>query len=162
MNGGRTKSRSIIVGVGNPYMKDDGFGIYVARELKKRDLGDGVLVLERQTLDISLLLLYKETSRLIIIDAIRAGKLPGMLTSFTATEHESPGLNVPLSHDMRLEDLIRLARRNKIRVSPTMVIGVEPADCSIGEGLTEAVKKAVPGAVDAVLKELQRPSRGEG
>ena len=151
--------RCIIVGVGNPYMKDDGIGIYIARELRKKDLGNDVVILERQILDISLLLLSKETSRLIIVDAIKAKRSPGTVTSFTVTGNGTPGLEVPLSHDMHLEDLIRLARKNKIRVCPTTVVGVEPADCSLGEGLTREVEKALPEAVEAIIEEMKSPSQ---
>lgn len=151
--------RCVVIGVGNPYMKDDGVGIHVARELKKRNLGKDVLILERQALDISLLLLFKDASRLIIADAVKAGRPPGTLISFAASGKGSPGLKVPLSHGMQLEDLIRLAKKNKITVCPTIVVGVEPADCSIGEGLTKAVEEAMPGVVGAVLRELRRPSQ---
>ena len=152
--------RYVVVGVGNPYMKDDGIGIAVVRELKKRDLGSNVLVLERQLLDISLLLLTETASRLIIVDAVRSGRLPGTLVRFEATGRRSPGLNVPLSHDIRLTDIISLARENRIALCPMVVIGVEPADCTIGEGMTKSVRESLATAVEAVTVELKKPHQG--
>ena len=162
MKGGSSRLLRIVVGVGNQYMGDDGVGIEVARELKKTNLGDEVLVLERQMLDISLLLLSENACKLIVVDAIKAGRPPGTIVRFTATDKGSPGLNVPLSHDMQLADLVRLARKNKIGLCPTVVIGVEPADCTIGEGMTDVVKDSLPAAVQAVLVELRRPRRRNG
>jgi hydrogenase maturation protease len=151
--------RCVVVGVGNQFMRDDGVGIAVASELKKRSLGDDVLILQRHMLDISVLLLAENASKLIVVDALKAGTAPGTVVRFTATRKGSPGLKVPLTHDMRLADLIALAKKSKISLCPTVVIGVEPADCTIGEGMTPMVREAVPAAVKAVLAELRKPRR---
>jgi hydrogenase maturation protease len=137
-------------------MRDDGVGIVIARELEKRNLGKDVLVLQRQMLDISLLLLSEDASRLIVVDAVRSGKRPGTLVRFRATGRGSPSLKVPLSHGMQVSDLVKLAKKNRISLCPISVVGVEPAVCTIGENLTKAVRDAVPAAVEAVLEELGR------
>jgi hydrogenase maturation protease len=146
---------SVVVGVGNPFMRDDGFGVVVARELEKLNLGKGVLVLQRQMLDVSLLLLSEDATRVVVVDAVKSGKRPGTLVRFRATASGPPILQVPLSHGMQVADLVKLARKNKIRLCPISVIGVEPADCTIGESMTKAVRDAVPAAVEAVLEELR-------
>jgi hydrogenase maturation protease len=146
----------LVIGVGNSYMEDDGIGIEIARELRKRDLGEGVLVLERQILDLSLLILSREASRLILVDALRSGRPPGTVTRFNATEQGSPMLQVPITHELRLYDLIEMARQSGILGCPITVVGVEPASCNLGRGLSRPVADALPVAVAEVVKELKR------
>lgn len=145
-----------VIGVGNPYMGDDGVGIEVARELRKRVLGEGVRVLERQILDLSLLNLSKEASRLILIDALKSGRPAGTVTRFSATEEGSPMLQVPVSHELMLYDLVEMARQSGILGCPITVVGVEPASCNLGEGLSQPVADALPAAVAEVVAELKR------
>ena len=49
------RKNCVVVCIGNPLMGDDGIGIEVARSLGKSSLGGNVLVLQRQTLDVSIL-----------------------------------------------------------------------------------------------------------
>lgn len=147
------------MGVGNPYMKDDGIGIEVAKELRKRNLGEGVEVIERQVPDLSVLL-QSESSYLILVDALKRGKPAGTMTKLRFGGRKSPVLPVPLSHELRLDDLIELARRSGISARPITVIGVEPADCGVGDGLTPAVARALPLVVSEVVRELKRIGAG--
>jgi len=135
-------------------MGDDGVGIEAARALRKLDLGDDVIVLERQTANLSLLNYSKEASKLIIVDAVKSGRPPGTVISFNATEDRSRLLRVPISHEFRLYDLVETAKQSGIPLCPIAVVGVEPANCSAGKGLSARVATALPLAVEQVLKEL--------
>jgi Ni,Fe-hydrogenase maturation factor len=47
-----------------------------------------------------------------------------------------------------------LASRSATLPCPVTIIGVEPLNCSPGEGLTEPVSAAINQAVDAVVRAL--------
>jgi len=145
---------SYVVGVGNPYGKDDGIGIHVARALRRLSLGDEVVVMERQMVDLSLLAESEGASRIIIIDAMKAGSTPGKVMRVSPTEDNTVLLGLPLSHEPRLYDLVEAAKQSGLRLCPMVVVGVEPEDCGPGEGLSRAVAEAMPLAVQAVLSEL--------
>lgn len=154
-SGGARKKECVVVGIGNPLMGDDGFGIEMARSLRELHLGRGVLVLERQTMDIAVLDYAKRASRLVIVDAVRSGRPPGSVVRFIVSGHRSLSLRVPLSHEQRLYDLLTLARKSGMRVPPTVVVGVEPADCTPGNGLSAEVKRALPRALEKARDEVE-------
>jgi len=146
----------IVMCIGNAYMHDDGLGIEVAKELRKSDLGEGVEVIERQLPDLSVLLRPEGALGIIIVDALKSGARPGTLTKLRVGEKGSPSLRVPLAHELGLDDLIEFAGRNAIPLCPITVIGVEPASCEVGEGLTNTVAEALPSVLSEVVEELRR------
>jgi len=166
--GGRAREAQrkecVVVGIGNPLMGDDGFGIEVAKALRKLDLGPRVLVLERQTMDISVLDSAKGASKLVIVDAVKSGRPPGSVVKFVAGAPRSPVLRVSLSHEQDLHDILALARETGMRLPATVVVGIEPADCTAGNGLSAEVAGALPHALEEVkyeVKEYARKGNGE-
>jgi hydrogenase maturation protease len=140
-------------------MGDDGVGIEVARSLRKLNLGGRVLVLERQILDISILEQAKEASKLIVVDAVKSGRPPGSVVKFNPGRHGSPILGAPLSHEQRLDNILALAKKSGMRQPPIVVVGVEPAHCTPGEGLSERVAKALPSVLEVIKAEVKEYAR---
>ncbi|MBE3050465.1 hydrogenase maturation protease, partial [Candidatus Bathyarchaeota archaeon] len=60
----------LVLGVGNPILSDDGVGIHVARELKKREM-PGVDVEELAASGLELLDVVRGYDKVVIIDAIQ-------------------------------------------------------------------------------------------
>ena len=149
------KKGCVVIAIGNPLMGDDSFGIEMAKALRKLHLGRRVLVLERQTLDISVLDSAKGALKLVIVDAVKSGRPPGNVVKFTAGRLRSPVLRVPLSHEQNLQDILALARKSGMRPPLTVVVGVEPADCTVGKGLSAVVKEALPRALKEIRDELK-------
>jgi len=152
---GVRRKECVVVGIGNPFMGDDGVGIEVARALRRLELGPGVLVLERQTMDISALGFAEGASKLVIVDAIKSGKPAGTVVKFTAGGAKSPLLRVPLAHELDLQDVLGLAKNGGMRLPPTVVVGVEPADCTAGNGLSAEVAAVLPRVLNDVRKEVK-------
>jgi hydrogenase maturation protease len=148
------EGKRVVIGLGNPYMKDDGVGLLAAEELRRRELGPGVLVYEYHSLELSLLWQFRGASKIIIVDALRSGGSPGTVSTYTITPREGPLLELPSLHALQLYDMFDLANQSGMLPCPLTIIGVEPSACDPGEGLTEAVSAAIPQAVDAVLQEL--------
>ncbi len=145
-------------------MGDDGVGVLIAKSLRKLDLGRQVVILERLAADISLLGYAKEASKLVIVDAIKSGNPPGTVTRFSTEDRGSPVPSIPLSHESGLGDIRALAKAGGVR-TPITVIGVEPADCSPGRGLSKPVADAVPLLLSNVEDEVKdyagRTGRGK-
>jgi len=149
------RKECVVVGIGNLLMGDDGFGIEVANTLRKLNLGRRILVLERQIMDISVLDSASGASKLVIVDAVKSGRPPGSVMKFMAGLPRSPVLRAPLSHEQDFHDLIALARKSGMRLPPTVVVGVEPADCTAGKGLSKEVEGALPRALEEVRNEVK-------
>jgi hydrogenase maturation protease len=148
------EGKLVVIGLGNPYMMDDGIGLQVAKELRHRDLGGGVLVFEYQTLELSLLWQFRGASKIIVVDALRSGGSPGTVSTYAIAPRDGPLLDLPSLHSLQLYDMFDLASLSATLPCPVTIIGVEPLNCSPGEGLTEPVSAAINQAVDAVVRAL--------
>ena len=135
-------------------MHDDAIGMEVAAELRKLSLGEKVVVYESQTMDLSLLMYFKEASKVVLVDALNAGEIPGTVSRFSITDPKNPLPNLPSLHEMQLYEIVDLASQTGVLRCPIVIVGIEPKDCTPGEGLSTEVKEALPKAINAVLKEL--------
>jgi formate dehydrogenase subunit gamma len=148
--------KTVVLGLGNRYLRDDGVGIAVAKELQRRNLGEGVLVRAHQTFDLWLLSEYSGASQLIIIDAVRSGSSPGTVSEYEVEPRPGPLDSLPGLHSLELHDLIDFASRTGLLSCPLAVIGVEPKDCSPGEGLSVEVGRSVPAVVALVVNKFEQ------
>lgn len=69
---------TIVLGLGNPLMGDDGVGLAALEELRERHaFGDGVRLEDGGVLGLSLLPVVEEATALRVLDAVRFGGPPG-------------------------------------------------------------------------------------
>jgi hydrogenase maturation protease len=148
------RGKYVVIGIGNPYMKDDAIGLRVTRELRSRELGKDVLVYDYHAMDLSLLSFFRNASKIIIVDALKSGSSPGTVSKYLVSQKDGPLLKLPNLHELQLFDIMDLANHDGLLPSSSIVIGVEPSDCGAGEGLTEKVAAAVPVAVSRIIAEL--------
>lgn len=155
------EGKTVVIGLGNQYMKDDGIGLQVTRELKRHDLGKEILVYDYQALDLSLLWEFQGASRVIFVDAMKSGERPGTISRYTIAASKDPLIQLPSLHALQLYDMFDLASQTGLLSCPVIIIGVEPKDCDVGEGLTEELTAALPRVVDKVIEELRVAEQGD-
>ena len=153
---GPVREKTLVLGVGNPLMRDDGVGPRVIEMLRAGfTFPEDVDVVDAGTMSFMILDLLRDVDRLIIIDAVRdTGEPPG--TVFRMTPEEIAPNQVPHSlHDMRLIDVLQAAELMGSMPS-TIAFGVqiETIEEWVLE-LSEPVDAAVPVAAAAVLEELK-------
>ncbi|MBI4495764.1 MAG: hydrogenase maturation protease [Deltaproteobacteria bacterium] len=146
-----------IIGLGNLWLKDEGVGIHVVRELGKESLPPEVEVLEGGLAGIGLLGLFQGAAKVVLVDAAEMGRPPGTVERFTPGEIKIKTGRVSFStHDMGLLETLELARG--LGPLPEIVIlGIQPGEISWGAELTPAVQAAVQEACRAAWKEVQPP-----
>ena len=153
----------VVVGLGNRFLHDDAVGIRVAEalaRLKRKDQRlNGVEVKQYEEMDLSLLQEFGNASRLIVVDAARSGTAPGSVSVYGVAESQETVERLPSLHELDVTEMIGLARTLGIVKCPVRIVGIEPGDLSLGEGLSTAVERAVPSAVEAVLAEISTPER---
>ncbi len=150
------KEKAVVIGLGNLYMRDDGFGIRVAQKLKEEELGEDVSVEEYPEMDLTVIEHLHGVSRVILVDAVRGGKEPGIVSKFEFAPRKGDLNELPSLHSLELSDILDLASSAGILTCPVVIVGVEPKDDSLGNGLSPEVEAAVPKAIEAVIKELGR------
>ena len=151
--------KTVILGLGNHYLRDDGVGIRVAEELKLCNLGEGILVRAHQTFDLWLLSEFSGASKLIIVDAVKSGSAPGTVTEYEVAPRPGPLSSLPGLHSLELHDLVEFASRMGLLSCPITIIGIEPKACEVGEGLSPEVERAIPEVVALVVAMSQRPPK---
>lgn len=144
---------TLVVGIGNTILGDDGVGVHAVRRLRERPLPDGVVVEEVGIAGLGLLDLAAGHDRLIVIDAICTGAAPG-------TVHLLKGDEVPTAahlgagHEADLPQSIEIGRRLLQERMPQeiVVVAIEALDIqTFSESLTPEVEAAIPEAVKLVV-----------
>jgi hydrogenase maturation protease len=150
--------KTIILGIGNPILRDDGVGVHVAEELKKHIRKPGVTIDSAFTGGMNLLDLMVDHDRAILIDAVKMeNKKLGEVGLFELGEISAFHTCNP--HDVSLPQAIDLAKRlgeNRIPTDIKIVgINIGELGCEFGEELSSEIANAIPKAVELVKKEVE-------
>ena len=150
--------KTVVVCVGNRYLGDDGIGIHVADELRRRDLGEDIVVDACQTADLSLLWQYSGALKVVVVDCLKSGAPPGTVSRYAITPNREDITSVPGLHNLQLSDMFDIATQARLLTCPVTVIGVEPKNCEVGEDLSDELENAIPSVLREVAEELARPN----
>ena len=151
--------KTLVLGIGNDILGDDGVGIHIARETARRISSVGVTVEETGAGGLSLLERIRGYDRLIIADAIltektEAGKIHRLTLKDLA---KTNGSITP--HDAALRTTLEIGNSLFPGEMPkdVIVFAVETHSVEdIGSEMTPAVKAAVPEAVKMIMAEIER------
>jgi hydrogenase maturation protease len=150
--------KTLVLGIGNTILSDDGVGCRVAQRLKRRLQGrDDVTVKETSLSGLSLLEEMAGYERLIIIDAIqtKSGK-PGAIYKLSPEDFKIGHMAVV--HDLGLFSALDLGRKLGLDMPREVVIfAIEAKDMvTFSEELSTEVEKAIPRVVGRVMMEVRR------
>jgi len=137
--------KRLLIGVGNPLGRDDGVGLYVARGLAGAPGWEVIpagLSLENALGQVS----RRRPDLLVLVDAAEMGLPPG---SFRRLSWRATPLMLGSSHALPLGFLLDLIAGAAHEV---VLVGIQPQDLSLGEGLTPEVKEGADGLI-ALLRE---------
>jgi hydrogenase maturation protease len=151
--------RSILIaGVGNAWLRDDGFGSEVARRLSELELPAGVSVMDAGTGGLDLAYeVMRGYDGLVILDVSQQGGEPGTLYVMEPDEGSVPGGiddgDVINPHAMDPQTVLRFVRSVGAWPGRVVVIACEPSDVAeMGWGLSDQVRGAVDRAVGLVVE----------
>jgi hydrogenase maturation protease len=148
--------KTVIIGIGNPLLKDEGVGIHAVRELREKALPAGVEVLDGGTAGIGLLDFFPGARKVIFVDAAEMNLSPGTVVRFTAGEIRSqPGKAKFSAHEVGLLEVLEIAGALGQSPSEVVIIGVQPKEISWGTDLTPEVHGSLPRVIEMVLKEVK-------
>jgi hydrogenase maturation protease len=148
-------SQTLVLGLGNILMRDEGVGVRVVERLLERyDFPVGVQVLDGGTLGLDLLPWVEGVDRLLVVDAVDMGAEPGTTTRLEG-EEVPVFLGVKISpHQMGLADLLAASRLRGYFPQQLVLWGVQPAVIEVGLELSPLVETQVETLVESVLAEL--------
>ena len=149
------RSRTLVIGLGNEYRRDDAVGLVVARRLREAAPAS-VLVLEETGEGASLLESWQDADTVILIDAVQSGAAPGTVHRLDASAKPIAREFFRFStHAFGLAEAVELARALG-RLPPRLIVyGIEGKSFEAGVGLSPEVEAAAQVVVEWVLGELR-------
>ena len=153
--------RTLVLGVGNPLMSDDGVGQRLLAELAALQPPlAGVDYVDAGTLSFLLLPRIEDCTALLVLDAARLGDTPGEVREFSCASMDeflkSTGCSV---HEIGLRDLLDAARLTEALPTRRALVAVQPGRVDWGETLSPSVAAAVPAATALARDILERWER---
>ncbi len=153
--------KTIIIGLGNPILSDDGVGWKVVEELKSNiEYRESNIEFDCASLGgLSLMERMVGFQRAILVDSIETGQHPaGTVNIFPLEVLTNPMAGHSASaHDTSLITALETARKIGIDVPDSvMVVAIEAKNVyDFSEELSPAVAEAVPVACEAILELLE-------
>ncbi len=131
----------VLLGLGNPLGRDDGVGFRVAEALQGSDwLSIPTTALE----NVLGVVEKKKPEKLVIVDAAEMGLPPGTIRRLPLTSCEKMWGS---THGLPLPFLLSLAQAKEV-----VVIGIQPKEYGMGEGLSPEVAEAAQRLVRLLLE----------
>jgi hydrogenase maturation protease len=149
--------KTVVLGLGNPILTDDGVGIEVVRTLQSRVNDPQVTLYESSLGGLNLLDILVGYDRAIIVDAIQTRDgTTGDVYRLSSNDFE-PCLHVSCAHDLDFATALELGKKIGLQLPTDItIVAVEVQDVTtFGEECTPVVQVAISRAVDMVLQELE-------
>ncbi len=157
--------RVLVVAVGNPFRHDDGLGLAVLDRLVALAQADDSLahadIVEESGEPVALISRWADYDSVIMIDAVSSGGQPGQLHRI-----ECSGGNWDLgrssarasTHGLGVAEAVALGRTLDRLPHRLVVLGLETADVSQGEGLSAPVAASLEQLIDAAVADIRSES----
>ena len=154
--------KTLVVGLGNPILTDDGVGIYVVRAVAGHCPCDDVAFAEASVGGLRLLEVIAGYERVIIVDAIQTlGGQPGDFYHLHPNDLRT-SLHTGSVHDLSLSGALALGRGLGLPLpddEAITILAVEAEDVlTFGETCTPQVQTVIPQIAQAVLEEVLSPA----
>ncbi|MCX8174195.1 MAG: hydrogenase maturation protease [Thermoplasmata archaeon] len=148
--------KTLIIGLGNPLLGDDGVGIAAVNGLKGKLHGVDLQTMNASGFEVAEKMLGYD--RVIVVDAI-AGRVPGRVHTFTPAKLK-PTLHFANPHDMNLQTAIQWLGSQENFPGWVKFVAVEIVpENEFREGLSERVRNALPEVERRIMNELKGGKR---
>jgi hydrogenase maturation protease len=150
--------KTLILGLGNSILKDDGIGPRLIQELQDSISDPDTTLQETNLSGLSLLEIISGFDYVVILDAVQSGGKPGKIYWLTPQDIGGQGDYSYLHHNMGLLKMLELGKSLTLPMPEEMsILAIEAEDVTtFGESLTPEVEKAIPSAVELVLSEISK------
>lgn len=142
--------RFAVIGCGNPARRDDGVGVEVVRELRRRCSPDDVDLIDAGTGGIDVMFRIRGAQRVVIVDACRSGSEPGAVFRLPAREAMTPVEHGYSLHGLRWDHALFAGGKmfGDAFADHAEVILVEAEELGFGLELSPRVRAAAARVVE--------------
>lgn len=152
-------NKTLVLGLGNTLLGDEGAGVYAVRALQERHAGRAdVELLDGGTLSFTLAGPIEDADNLIVIDATQLKDTPGTVRVFEGEDMDRflGGNRKNSVHEVSLLDLLTIARLAEALPARRALIGIQPEYLDWSDAPTANVARAIPAACDLALELIER------
>jgi hydrogenase maturation protease len=143
-----------VVGLGNPFVADEGIGIRLVSELTKRFDCSALDVFDLGTASFRIVHIIENHKKVIIIDCALMGEKPGTIKRFTYEQAKSvKNLKHHSLHEGDLFEVIAIAAGEDKPLPEIIIYGVEPVTMDLVEGLSPLLEKQLSTYLSTVAQE---------
>lgn len=146
---------TIIIGLGNLQMRDDGIGIRLVQDLATQYAG-GVVFADAGTSGMRVLHLIAGRKKAVLIGCAQMNAEPGTIRRFTFGDTAVRNLLAHLTnHEGSLLEILDLSRRQGELPDEVVIFGIEPIKVSPGESLSPVLEEQLGYYRQLIIKEVQ-------
>jgi hydrogenase maturation protease len=149
-------TRTLVLGLGNPLMGDDGAGVVALNRLRDDwQVPEEVDLVDGGTWGMNLLPLLESHDRVILLDAIHTGSRPGSLILLRREDLPRYFAHKLSPHQLDLREVLALAELRDALPETLIAIGVEPENVELNAMLSPRVSSAIRRMVALTLDQLE-------
>ncbi|HYB99954.1 MAG TPA: hydrogenase maturation protease [Candidatus Limnocylindrales bacterium] len=152
-----TQGATLVAGIGNIFLGDDGFGVEVVRRLAERPARQDVRVVDFGIRGLDLAYALLDYPRVILVDATMRGGAPGtlyVLEPDAACSDAGAGAGLT-AHGIVPEQALALARSIGAQPGYVRVVGCEPAQIPDADDIAVGLSAPVAAAVDEAVRLIE-------
>lgn len=155
MTGGGS-APTLVVGLGNPLMTDDGIGLAALARLDSEwEFPEGVELVDGGIWGLRLLPEIEDAGRLLLIDAIDVDRKAGEVIVLEIEEIPM-FLSAKLSpHQVGVRDVLALAALRGRLPAETVAMGIQPARIEMGTEISDEAKASMDALLERVVSRLE-------
>jgi hydrogenase maturation protease len=155
-DGDRRAAPTVVIGLGNPLMTDDGVGLAALDQLRSQwQFVPPVELIDGGTWGLNLLPILESAGRVLLLDAIDVGSAPGEVISMSRTELPRL-LQLKVSpHQIAVSEVLALAELRGTLPDDTIALGLQPERVELATALSPACARALGTLVDAAVIQLE-------
>ncbi|HEX3031826.1 MAG TPA: hydrogenase maturation protease [Bacillota bacterium] len=150
--------QTVVIGLGNPLLSDEGVGIHLLRQLECKAVEHGLAQVRFYDLGTSgtrVLHAIAGQAKAVFLDCALMGEPPGTIRRFSPEEVESGKEMGRFSlHEGDLLSILELSRRLGECPPEVVIFGIQPEQVESGFSLSETLGRKLPEYVTQVWNDL--------
>jgi len=145
-------NKTLVLGVGNPILGDDGVGIHAIRELRK--VIDCADFEEAPVSGLELVEMFRGYEKVVIIDAVKTRDgVPGKI--YELDGKDMPTLHGLSPHDVDFATAMEYGNKFIGKMPEVRIYGIEVQNVTdFGEALTPAVERSLHIVMEKIIKDI--------
>lgn len=148
---------TILIGLGNILMRDEGVGVRAVNAIKEGfEVPPGLKIVDGGTAGLDLLPFFEGRDRVLLVDAVDFGEEPGFIGELANEAIPARfGKSRASLHHLGLAEVLALARLQKILPREIYLIGIQPHSIEPGLELTETLQEKFEALIARVRARLR-------